>query len=359
MKHCGVDPSTPATVVQQPSLAGGASSGMAQPGGSGRTRAYRRLPSRSPAGSGQFTATPYAAYDAAQSEVCRMPHPGLQRFYDQEDMGLPWKEEQVLPAMWTALHASSGSGDNSEGGASRQRRKRRKIIEERLWTILEESQHSVERILNQIGAVLHMRAKACPSPANSDHPRQLLNPLRRAFIFPLLKNTTQGYPSTAEEAECMYFDPIAVSQAAGPGLRVDGQGYLQLTLAYDSRDECEGGRAVIEGAHRLVLWTFCGPPNPDILSPVVMHSCNHPNCLSPCHMCWGSQAENLSDVTIGGAIAHLASHRIQERLREAADAYRMRMAADRRERHRRGETGEDGDTVDANNDAGAAGPSGF
>lgn len=324
------------------------------PGGSGRTN--RRLPPRSATGTGQFiTTSPYQSVDAARADVCRIPQPGLQRFYDRDDVGLPWKEEQVLPAMWTAMQATAGSRVE-EGRTSH--RKRRKIIEERLWTISEESQHSVERILNQVGAVLHERAKALPN-VNAAMQRQLLNPLRRAFIFPLLKSSSQGYPSTAEEAECMYFDPMAVGEMAGSGFRVDGQGYLQLTLAYDSRDECQGGRAIIEGAHRLVLWTFCGPPKPDILNPVVMHSCNHPNCLSPCHMCWGSQAENLSDVTRGGATAQLASQRIQDRLREAAEAYRMRVAADRRARHGEGELGDAAAAEDANNDAGEAGPSGI
>jgi hypothetical protein len=56
--------------------------------------------------------------------------------------------------------------------------------------------------------------------------------------------------------------------------------YMRLRLT------CQGW----EAAHRLVLWTFEGPP-PDATDEVT-HLCNNKNCLNPAHMVWVSVCDS-------------------------------------------------------------------
>ena len=77
--------------------------------------------------------------------------------------------------------------------------------------------------------------------------------------------------------------------------------YVSVLLGKDSRGHC-----VWEYAHRIVAWAMVGPPNGGGDGEggggkgveVVMHSCHHKLCLSPCHLVGGTKKENYEGIAL-------------------------------------------------------------
>lgn len=53
--------------------------------------------------------------------------------------------------------------------------------------------------------------------------------------------------------------------------------------------------------HRIICERVYGLPSPDL--PVVAHSCGNPACLTPAHLRWTTQADNLHDMMRHGTLA--------------------------------------------------------
>lgn len=226
-----------------------------------------------------------------------------------------WPDSRLLPQLIRAFDATPRPNNDTR----RAGRTRSGIIEERLWRnyhgdpLQYDLETALHQVLDAMGAVLQERARM-----NYDvDPPTLMAPPRRAFFHPLLLPSTTNLPPTSpEEADCMPFDPALVA-ASRNFLDVDGSHYMNATLAYDGRQDSElAGEAkgnIREGAHRLVLWTFFGPPDSDIDAPVVMHYCKgQRGCLNPLHLCWGPSWENTEDARRLGPAQH-ARRRIRAR----------------------------------------------
>ena len=71
--------------------------------------------------------------------------------------------------------------------------------------------------------------------------------------------------------------------------RFGGGAYSKVRLGR-VRDE-GGSRNVYEYSHRLLLWLMVGPPHAHD-EWLVMHKCDHANCLQPDHLYYGSHMMN-------------------------------------------------------------------
>lgn len=171
----------------------------------------------------------------------------------------------------------------------------------------------VEEMLDIVGTVLDETSRLYSSA-----PVTYVRPVRYVFMNPRIKASSPIPLTSPDQLECMFFVEREVIDKKH--MLVDGDGYLQLTLAYD---RVQG--TIREGAHRFVLWSIFGPPPND--EWVVMHYCCHAACLNPFHMVWGTRGENLLDAreakqarrTDPRAVvtaAH-AERRIVERFRQA------------------------------------------
>ena len=147
--------------------------------------------------------------------------------------------------------------------------------------------------------------------ASSSSSNGRMNPPRMTFLIPLLHpRSSSSSVFNPKDAECMCYDTVAVESTAH--LNIDGQGYIQVYLAYDRRLAVSGPEQIREGAHRIVLWFVCGPP--DDVNHVAMHYCNNTRCLNPLHLAWGTRQENFDDGRRGGDTANEAMQRIMERM---------------------------------------------
>jgi len=305
--------------------------------------------------SGRFARTPSSG--PTPQDVARYPDPGLPCFYRGLAMNLPWREHLVLPSLWRAINAvaaaaannevsireqtldeehlrldernvsrrttrstASGQGvgsvqpTNHQPTIQRRRRRRAGSDVERLWFHHDgNSLQSADAVLDAIGSVLEERARQLPtSAASSSSSDGRMNPPHRTFLYPLLHPRPSFSPFFhPQNAECMRYD-IGLVQSSD-NLNIDGQGYIQVYLAYDRRAAVSRESAPIrEGAHRIVLWSVVGPPSSD--NYVAMHSCNNTRCLNPLHLAWGTRQENFVDGRRGGDTAAEAMRRILERM---------------------------------------------
>ncbi|GFH14321.1 hypothetical protein HaLaN_10352 [Haematococcus lacustris] len=86
---------------------------------------------------------------------------------------------------------------------------------------------------------------------------------------PCIVTTPTISKAVSKDSGC-YYQKLAASDSSAQ------KGYLYVKVAPGYH----------EVAHRLVLWTFDGPPQ-DPLHQVI-HLCGRNNCLNPCHMVWVS-----------------------------------------------------------------------
>jgi hypothetical protein len=262
---------------------------------------------------GQFVSS--AATPSSLRQPSRRMYPGIQAFHSlHADMNQErWPDARLLPQLRRTLDATPRPNNGQRPG-----RTRSGIIEERLWRNYhgDPPQYDLEtalnRVLDALGAVLQEWTRM-----NYDvNPPTMMAPPRRAFFHPLLLSLASLPPTSPEEVQCMPFDPTLVA-TSGNFLDVDGSQYMNATLAYDGRQDSElAGEArgnIREGAHRLVLWAFFGPPDADMIDPVVMHYCKgQRGCLNPLHLCWGPSWENTEDAKRAGPAQH-ARRRIRAR----------------------------------------------
>jgi hypothetical protein len=212
----------------------------------------------------------------------------------------------------TPLHGGSGQMAHHQPPSQRRRRQTR-VDAERLWLHYNgDSFKSAEHVLDVIGSVLEEKAMQRPTgAASSSSSNGRVNPPRITFLIPLLHPRSSSSSSFhPRDAECMCYDIVAVQSRAH--LNIDGQGYIQVYLAYDRRLAVSGPEQIREGAHRIVLWFVCGPP--DDVNHVAMHYCNNTRCLNPLHLAWGTRQENFDDGRRGGDTANEAMRRIMERM---------------------------------------------
>lgn len=96
---------------------------------------------------------------------------------------------------------------------------------------------------------------------------------------------------------CLLVDPEKVKGI--PYLSISTPAYLKMVLAPKGAD----GQAILEGAHRFVLWAVRGgPPKAAGATEeernrkvVATHLCHNPNCLHPAHLQWGFLTRNAQN----------------------------------------------------------------
>ena len=231
-----------------------------------------------------------------------------------EDDQQPRLDERNVSRRTTRSMTPGGSGQMAHHQPPLQRRRRQmRVGTERLWLHHNgDSIKSAEHVLDVIGSVLEERAMQLQTgAASSSSSNGRMNPPRTTFQFPLLHHrSSSSSVFNPKDAECMCYDTVAVESTAH--LNIDGQGYIQVYLAYDRKLAVPGPDQIREGAHRIVLWFVCGPP--DNVNMVAMHYCNNTRCLNPLHLAWGTRQENFDDGRRGGDTANEAMRRIMERM---------------------------------------------
>lgn len=162
---------------------------------------------------------------------------------------------------------------------------------------------ALTQLLDSLAAVLHVRQAApsgiCPhlmTPGGRYNHQVFQRPL-----CSLTPGSGEGPGSSGKQKRkqkrkpmddharaflCMEWGPAALpTHMSG----VEGN-YLNLTLAVAGKDAHGHELAEVkEKAHRLVAWAVRGPP-PE--GTEVMHLCHNKSCLCPCHLQWGTHAEN-------------------------------------------------------------------
>jgi hypothetical protein len=172
-------------------------------------------------------------------------------------------------------------------------------------------------LLVQLGTILHPSALHMVSGRECPFFRPLFRCERE-------RDTRRNQFVTRQQAECMYVCPRRVKEVHGGGkvqwVRLmphrNRSFYVSVLLGKD-----KAGQNVWEYAHRLVAWAMLGPlsavssskaPPPVVVVvggsgskqqggagvEVVMHSCHHKLCLSPCHLVAGSRQENYVGIAL-------------------------------------------------------------
>ena len=117
----------------------------------------------------------------------------------------------------------------------------------------------------------------------------ILGNIAQTLSLAALHTGDSGFPflhaDVSSTHECMLVD----RRRLRPYMVVDSKGYLSVALAKRSSSSW-----VRERAHRIVLYSYVGPPPPGLIQPVVMHACNNTSCLAASHLVWGEQSENSS-----------------------------------------------------------------
>lgn len=155
----------------------------------------------------------------------------------------------------------------------------------RLWTGPGEGADIVARILDIIGCLLSPQSlEDSPWLQETDAWARMRG--SEAFRCPL---------ALGESGACMLLDHGKVSRARH--FRSVRLGYAWMVLAGS------GIKKVEESLHRFVLWAMFGPPSLSLAFPVVMHTCHNRSCLSPLHMVWGENGENIAPRSAADSLA--------------------------------------------------------
>lgn len=150
-----------------------------------------------------------------------------------------------------------------------------------LWDIALPARQAVVQLLETVGGLLQSRAMEVDYQWLHAEQRWATLPGIEAFRMPL--GGAHG------NAGCMLLDMNKVSEA--PYFTVSS-GYTWMQLAVDMVQP-RNSRIIREGVHRFILWAMYGPPGQELINPVLMHTCGDRRCISPLHMVWGEQRENI------------------------------------------------------------------
>lgn len=125
------------------------------------------------------------------------------------------------------------------------------------------------------------------------------------FIYPPTKNTVGlrwawgGWDD--DEGACLFVE----NDLRGRGVEYfkNGSGYCQVQITthcqrrprrgHPHREATKGSQDLQSYLHRIVCFLISGPPHTQERR-FAIHSCGHKSCVSPHHVHWGTQEENLT-----------------------------------------------------------------
>lgn len=137
---------------------------------------------------------------------------------------------------------------------------------------------------------------AAPQPQPEPEPEPELRFNHKVFERPPIIDPAQLSAMGRDTSEsrdnscCLRLDQRMMAQGHEHMAQLP-EGYLRLQLT-TNKPGVDGG-ILSELAHRIITWFIHGPPHAALgPNPVVMHTCNHPDCLNPSHLMWGTHSQN-------------------------------------------------------------------
>jgi hypothetical protein len=162
-------------------------------------------------------------------------------------------------------------------------------------------------LLHRLCGVLDRRSRFVPSQrkqamqvgTGSDAESSLL------FKYPLTRIDAENVVDVIMPEECMCFDvkrlrheqQVEYLREHTCGASSTEGSYLTVSMG-DQILKDGTRQVVVESAHRIVLWSFVGPPAGD--QAVAMHLCDNKACLNPKHLFWGTIGENNQAARLRG-----------------------------------------------------------